>query len=197
MQKIPDWAYEFHGHLCPFMPMGFRMGQIAMRELGLEKVQDHGVYALTEMGIHPQNCMNDGIMVSTGCTYGKLSMEKLHYGKAAFVLYAPGKGAVRVAVKATFFNQLNRFPFFRDYRSKGIEPSLIPQEIAQETIDFVMNVPEEEAFIVQKLEGFEFHHPPTSFKKEVCEECGEMVFEKYLRFKDGKALCIPCSGYKE
>lgn len=35
--------------------------------------------------------MNDGIMIATGCTYGKLGMDKLHYGKAAFVLYHPQK----------------------------------------------------------------------------------------------------------
>lgn len=54
LNQIPEWAYEFHGHRCPFLPLGFRMGQIAMRELGIERVKDHGVYALTEMGIHPK-----------------------------------------------------------------------------------------------------------------------------------------------
>jgi len=103
---------------------------------------------------------------------------------------------VRVAVKAPFFNELNRFSFFRDYRSKGIEPSNIPLEVAQEVIDFVMSVPENEAFKVEQLENFKFSYTPSSFKKEVCESCGEMVFEKYLRYKDGKTLCIPCSGYE-
>lgn len=26
----PDWAFEFHGHRCPFMPLGFRMGRLAL-----------------------------------------------------------------------------------------------------------------------------------------------------------------------
>jgi len=34
--KLPDWTWEFHGHRCPFMPIGYRMGVIAMRELGIE-----------------------------------------------------------------------------------------------------------------------------------------------------------------
>ncbi|WP_018085294.1 FmdE family protein [Desulfurispora thermophila] len=194
--SIPAWAYEFHGHKCPFMPLGYRMGIIALRELGLDRIKDHDAIALTEMGIHPQNCMNDGIQIATGCTYGKLTMEKLHYGKAAFVLYHPERGAVRVAVKAEFFGRLNRFRFFSEYRVKGIEPSFIPEEVADETIEFVLNTPEEEAFIIQRLPDFQFKHPPSSFKKDVCESCGEMVFESYLRFKDGKMLCIPCSGYR-
>lgn len=78
---IPEWAWEFHGHHCPFMPIGFRMGTIALRELGIGKVADYGVYALPEIGIgHPQTCMADGIQVATGCTYGKMLMERTDYG---------------------------------------------------------------------------------------------------------------------
>ena len=34
MFKIPEWAYEFHGHKCPFMPIGYRMGALALKKLG-------------------------------------------------------------------------------------------------------------------------------------------------------------------
>ncbi|MGQ9480432.1 FmdE family protein [Chloroflexus sp.] len=26
----PAWAFEFHGHECPFMPIGYRMGSLAL-----------------------------------------------------------------------------------------------------------------------------------------------------------------------
>ena len=43
----PDWAFEFHGHECPFMPIGYRMGKLAMEYLGLqEREADHGFYRL-------------------------------------------------------------------------------------------------------------------------------------------------------
>ena len=29
MNMIPEWAWEFHGHRCPFMPLGYRMGKLA------------------------------------------------------------------------------------------------------------------------------------------------------------------------
>ena len=29
----PDWAFEFHGHRCPFMPLGYRMGRLALERL--------------------------------------------------------------------------------------------------------------------------------------------------------------------
>ena len=38
--QIPDWAYEFHGHKCPFMPIGFRMGTLALQKLGVERCKD-------------------------------------------------------------------------------------------------------------------------------------------------------------
>ena len=33
----PDWAFEFHGHRCPFMPIGYRMGRLALERLGVER----------------------------------------------------------------------------------------------------------------------------------------------------------------
>jgi len=38
----PEWAFEFHGHLCPFMPIGYRMGNLAMEYLKVEREKDHG-----------------------------------------------------------------------------------------------------------------------------------------------------------
>ena len=37
MFEIPEFAWEFHGHRCPFMPIGYRMGKIAMEKLGLAR----------------------------------------------------------------------------------------------------------------------------------------------------------------
>ncbi|MCD6229077.1 MAG: TraR/DksA C4-type zinc finger protein [Candidatus Omnitrophica bacterium] len=30
-----------------------------------------------------------------------------------------------------------------------------------------------------------------------CEICGEMVAENKMRVKNGKKVCLPCSGYGE
>lgn len=34
--EIPEWAFEFHGHKCPAMPIGYRAGLTAMKKLGVE-----------------------------------------------------------------------------------------------------------------------------------------------------------------
>ena len=40
----PEWAFEFHAHECPFMPLGYRMGKLALAYLGIEKEPDHGFF---------------------------------------------------------------------------------------------------------------------------------------------------------
>jgi formylmethanofuran dehydrogenase subunit E len=193
MFEIPEFAWEFHGHRCPFMPIGYRMGKIAMEKLGVEKVKDHGAFALSEMGIgHPQTCMMDGIQAVTGCTYGKLMMERLNYGKVAMILYVPGKGAIRVSALPEFQDELGKKEFFA-YRKKGIEPSQIPPSVVEEAVRVVLETSEEKIFKVETLEGFTFSRPKSSFNKGKCSSCGEYVFERYLKVLDGKQTCIPCA----
>jgi len=44
------------------------------------------------------------------------------------------------------------------------------------------------------LQGFDYTPVKGAFNKAKCESCGEYVFERYLRVKDEKKVCIPCSG---
>jgi len=195
--SIPDWVWEFHGHICPFMPIGYRMGYVAMRELGIERVKDHGAFAFSEMGVgHPQTCMMDGVMAVTGCTYGKLMMERLGYGKVATILFAQGKGAVRVYLRSEFQDELGKKEFFV-YRKKGIEPSDIPPNVTKEAVDMVLEASDEALFKVEKLPDFIFGRPKGSFAKMKCSKCGEYVFERYVRTVDGKPMCIPCSDHAQ
>jgi formylmethanofuran dehydrogenase subunit E len=175
------------------MPIGYRMGKIAMEKLGVGKVKDHGAFALSEMGVgHPQTCMMDGIQAVTGCTYGKLMMERLNYGKVAMILHAPKKGSVRVSALPEFLDELGKKEFFA-YRKKGIEPSEIPPSVVEDAVRLVLELPEEKIFKLEMLEGFTFSRPKSSFNKAKCSTCGEYVFERYLRMANGKQTCIPCA----
>ncbi|MDX9908141.1 MAG: FmdE family protein [Mariniphaga sp.] len=194
--QVPDWAYEFHGHQCPFMPIGYRMGVVALGKLGVKRCKDHEMHVLSEMGVgHPQGCMQDGIMSATSATFGKGMMEKLHYGKIAATFWFPGKGAVRIVLKNEFQDKLAPHKFFA-YRKKGVEPSQIPGEVSQDIIDIVLNASVEELFTIEMLPDFVYKPVKGSFAKAKCEVCGEYTFERYLRVKDGKKVCIPCSGHE-
>lgn len=173
------------------------MGLAAMKELGVGRERDHGTFALSEMGEgHPNTCMNDGIQAATGCTYGKLLMDRLNYGKLAFVLYRPGVGAVRVSVKPELVDAISAREFSR-LRKAGTEPSEIPPQVADVVVGLVMDAAERDLFTVERLPDFEYERPQARFSKAKCSKCGEYVFERYVRMVDGKPFCIPCSGYTE
>ncbi|MBN1791114.1 MAG: TraR/DksA C4-type zinc finger protein [Bacteroidales bacterium] len=197
MFKIPDWAFEFHGHLCPFMPIGYRMGSLALQKLGVERCKDHEMHVFSEMGVgHPQTCMQDGIMAVTGATFGKNMFERLYYGKIAATFWYPGiNGAIRIYLRNEFQDKMAPHEFFT-YRKKSIEPSQIPDNVSQDIINMVLTATDEELFTTTLMPDYTYKPVKGSFNKAACEICGEYVFERYLRVKDGKRICIPCAGHE-
>jgi formylmethanofuran dehydrogenase subunit E len=191
----PEWAFEFHGHGCPFMPIGYRMGKLALEALGVEREKDHGFFVFPELGEgHPQTCMMDGIQVATGATYGKIMIAKTFYGKLAASFYHLQKGAIRFAIKPEFVDAMGAFEFFA-CRKRGIEPSEIPAPVVSEVLQWMYDQPDETMFKVERKTDFTFAPVKGSFNKTMCSVCGEHVFDRYVRMKDGQPMCIPCSGY--
>lgn len=189
----PEWAFEFHGHRCPFMPIGYRMGRLAMDYLGVEHEADHGFFVFPELGEgHPQTCMIDGMQVATGATYGKVGIAKTFYGKLAATFFHPAKGAVRYSLKPAFIDALGGFEFFA-YRKRGIEPSRIPAAVVSEIIQWVYDQPDDAIFKVEPKPDFKYVPVKGSFNRTKCSVCGEYVFERYVSMKDGQPVCIPCS----
>lgn len=191
----PEWAFEFHGHRCPLFPVGYMMGKSAMAYLKVEHEKDHHFFVFSECGIgHPQTCMIDGLQVATGATYGKTLMEKTYYGKLAATFYYPQKGAVRYALKSEFIDAMGKFEFFV-YRKKGVEPSKVPQNASDEVMRWVYEQTDEVMFTIEPKPDFKFTPVKGSFNKAKCAICGEYVFERYVRIREGKSACIPCSEY--
>jgi formylmethanofuran dehydrogenase subunit E len=193
----PEWAFEFHAHECPFMPIGYRMGSLALEHLGVGKEADHGFFVFPEVGEgHPQACMMDGMQIATGATYGKVMMAKTFYGKLAATFYHPKKGAVRYSLLPDFIDAMGKFEFFAQ-RKRGIEPSQIPLAIRREVIQWVQDQPDGAMFKVEPRPGFAYAPVKVSFDKTRCSGCGEYVFDRYVRMKGGQPVCIPCSGYEK
>ena len=191
----PDWAFTFHGHRCPFMPLGYRMGLLALGHLGVAREMDHTLHVICELGEgHPQTCLMDGIQAATGATFGKTLIEKTLWGKLAATFWYPGKTAVRYALRADFLDEFGKQEFFT-FRKRGVEPSGIPPEVTQAAIDWTLALTDEGIYTVQPRPDFQYQPPKGSFSKSLCSRCGEYVFERYVRYQDGKPVCIPCSGY--
>jgi formylmethanofuran dehydrogenase subunit E len=68
--------------------------------------------------------------------------------------------------------------------------------VTQAAIDWTLSLADDEIFAVSEPPGFAYVPPKGSFNKSACTACGEYVFERYVRMRDGKPYCIPCSGYK-
>lgn len=68
--------------------------------------------------------------------------------------------------------------------------------MCEDIVNIVLNASDEELFTVTDLPHFEYKPVKGSFAKAKCEVCGEYVFERYLRVKEGKKVCIPCAGYE-
>ena len=193
----PEWAFEFHGHRCPFMTIGYRMGKLAMARLGVEHEKDHGFFVFPELGEgHPQPCMMDGMQIATGATYGKHLIAKTFYGKLAATFYHPQRGAVRFSLKPDFMDAMGKFEFFV-YRKRGVEVSQIPAAVRNEIIQWVYDQPDEALFKIEMKPGFKYTPVESSFNRTRCSVCGEYVHDRYVRMKDGQPVCIPCSGYEK
>ena len=171
---------KFHGHKCPAMPNGLRVGAAAMNKLGVQRSSDGQLLAILELGDHHcATCFADGVQMITGCTFGKGNIKKLHYGKWGLTLVDVKSGkAVRVTPKAEAMMANKKTKFFTDYRMKGIPASQVPAEIIDPLVEKVMNMPEQDMLIISDIFDFQIEKPKDSFDGFVCDECGEMTVGK-------------------
>lgn len=73
-----DWRAEierYHGHVGPWNVLGWRIGQAAMRELGVEW-GDHSLEIICHIPMStPYSCLIEGLMVGTGNSQGRLDLR--------------------------------------------------------------------------------------------------------------------------
>lgn len=197
LEKILEIGVAFHGHRCPAMPMGLKAGLAAMKALGVEHAKDKELFVESETGKgHAAGCFLDGIMVATGCTYGKSNIEKRYYNKMAFTLIDRKTGrAVRVSLKPDFFEKALQSPFVQK-RKAGVPPQDIEPEIADPLINRIIGLDEAEFLDIGDVHTVDVEKSKGVFEAKRCDTCGELTFVNKLRVKsDGSLVCIPCSGY--
>jgi len=196
LHELFDAGMTFHGHKCPAMPMGLRAGLAAMKTLGVERSRDKELMLKSETGKgHAAGCFLDGLMMATGCTYGKSNIEKLYYNKMAFTLIdTKTKRSVRVSLKPAFFEKALNSPFVQK-RKAGVPPQDIEPELTDPLVERILNLPESEFLDIGEVQAAEIEKGKGVFEAKPCERCGEMTFVNKLRVEsDGKSVCIPCSG---
>jgi pyrimidine-specific ribonucleoside hydrolase len=76
----------FHGHLGPYVVLGYRMGRIA-----LEAAHSDGHFGIAAE-VHsalepPRSCLIDGIQLGSGCTLGKRNITIHEFGGPAYAVF--------------------------------------------------------------------------------------------------------------
>ncbi len=97
--RTPTWQrlYEFHGHVGPYVTLGFRAGEIA-REI----LESPGYFDLTAEVASPletpQSCFIDGVQLGSGCTAGKRNLM-VREGDRPGVLFQTKSGkSIRIEI---------------------------------------------------------------------------------------------------
>lgn len=77
---------------------------------------------------------------------------------------------------------------------KGVPASKVPDEVVEPLIQQVMNAPQDQLLLVGPEHKVGVEKKAEAFATAVCDTCGEMVVETYLRVAGEKRVCIPCQA---
>lgn len=75
MKNTLKEAVKFHGHLGPYLVLGLKAGELALKKINCKQYfgLEVKVWGATEK---PKSCIIDGLQLSTGATYGKGNINK-------------------------------------------------------------------------------------------------------------------------
>lgn len=196
LSKLLELTGMLHGHFCPFVAIGVKAAIRAMKELGVRHTGMEEVIAVVETN----SCFSDGVQFVTGCSFGNNALIYRDYGKTAFTLAKRNGEAVRVSVKADSRLLEEREPeaveLFQKVVAKhqGTEADQRRLKKLWKQASFKMlDVPDDELFNVNRV-TMRVPSYARIFANVKCSDCGENIMEPRARIKDGKPICIPCSG---
>jgi formylmethanofuran dehydrogenase subunit E len=184
--RLVKEAVKFHGHICPGLLIGVRMGVAAMNLLSADRASDEEIYAVVEN----DSCAVDGLEVVTGASFGKGNLSFRDYGKMAATFYLRiKKKAVRLVFKPDSFGKIGNGDLGEAMREENQEMKMAKfAKIAKRFGD----LPDDEAFEISNVDMDE--PKMAEIRKSIkCDKCGEMTMETKTVAKNGKHLCIPCA----
>jgi formylmethanofuran dehydrogenase subunit E len=95
---------EFHGHIGPYVVVGFKMGNVAVETLGKGK----GLYCIVKTGlVTPVSCIIDGIQLASSCTLGKGAIKIENEGRAEAEFIKDNKKLI-IKLKANLKEEIDR-----------------------------------------------------------------------------------------
>ena len=132
-----DFAKSYHGHLGPFLVIGIKMGNRAIRELKPESCfQLHANVHCPENP--PPSCVIDGIQLSSGCTMGKRN-----------IAHSPTSGEVKVVFTNKNTGQSVEIELKDEFQQRATE--VLKSAGEEEASMLCWNSADDDMFIVQHL----------------------------------------------
>ena len=195
LERLLVLSGMIHGHYCPFSALGVKGGARAMRELEASSTGMEDLIAIVETN----NCFSDGIQLVTGCTFGNNALIYRDFGKTACTLVQRGGNGIRLSVRT------ERVMEYQTEESRALFEKVVvrregtPKEEAEmqslwRNFSFqVLGFPDEEVFDIREVRA-DLPALARIFESAVCSVCGESVMEPRARMREGKPVCLPCSG---
>ena len=144
VEKTPwELVTEFHGHTCPGIALGYRLAQIAQRELGIRPT----VEAETIVKAHTLSCAVDAFQVLNKATTGRRSLIIEEKGQHVYEFHYTGT------------QEIHRFtitPAVLERLLLPNNPELSPRERQNKTLEcvqYILTLPETEFCQYEKLSG--------------------------------------------
>ncbi|MCK4910598.1 MAG: TraR/DksA C4-type zinc finger protein [Thermodesulfovibrionales bacterium] len=189
--KTLDEIAGFHGHICPGLALGYRVSELALRELG-ERDVDEEMLAIVEN----DSCAVDAVQVMTGCTFGKGNLYFRDHGKQVYTFIRRNTGkTLRISVDwAAPEESPEETDAWKKYSGGDRSKKVLELIHARKSnkIKAIMEAPDEQLFKVShepvKAPGGARIYPSLR-----CSKCGEKTMEPRMRLLGGEPVCMPCS----
>ncbi|WGI17377.1 FmdE family protein [Methanonatronarchaeum sp. AMET-Sl] len=199
LHKLVLEAAKIHGHICPMIVLGIKVGADGIKKLNLRHEGMEDTLVLTETN----SCFSDGIQTSTGCTFGNNALIYRDYGKTAVTIIKRNEKAIRY-----HYNQYNyiekNYPDTYNLFEKVVknregtpeEQKQLQKKWTEIALD-LLDTPLKEMFKIKTTNSTKHLNLPKKapiFKDRYCSDCGEKIMAPKAIKENKEHKCIPCSN---
>ena len=183
VEKTPwEQVIDFHGHTCPGVAIGFRIAQIAQRELGIRPAPDAELLVRAET----HSCALDAFQILNKATVGRGTLIVEEKGKHVYTFHYTGtEDSLRIAVRGEILQNITPPESFASPRQR--------QNWSLEKVQYVLSSPEEDFCKIEKGTGT-IEQPSSPKVWGTCSNCGEAVKLDYAKVEGDRVLCTACIG---
>jgi len=105
MDKTLKKIEDFHGHLGPYVILGYKMGLISNKILGKNPFEKKATIFTNIQP--PHSCIIDGIQLSSGCTTGKNNIKILNDENLKVIFSNKNGKNFEIALKNEIKNEID------------------------------------------------------------------------------------------